>query len=174
MTGKKILLAFLIFQGVLVILSGIEYTELKIDTIPGDKTENRAIPAGNPRQLRPAGLGLGYSLGLMADPSFPMLKVDYFLIPQLEVELNIGYKYSSAGGMAHLNRTESERLITPFTGILFGIERGTYILQIPAGFRLLHRKGMSASFSINELIYLEYRRFEILFSLSAGWNFSFW
>lgn len=168
---KGIILIILVFHGIILFLQGAVYPDSEASIIQKEELKKHTAKAGNPRYQRPLGAGLGYGIGLMADPSFPMLRVDYFLIPQLDIELNIGYKYSSVGGMAHLNRNESVHAITPYAGALIGMERGTGILQVPLGIRLINRWGLSTSFSVNELIYLEYRRFEILFSLSAGWNF---
>ena len=171
MVRKWVILAIFLFQCEIPVLQGTGYPASEECTILNEVFKKHSDETGNPRYHRPLGVGLGYGIGLMADPLFPLLSVDYFLIPQLDAELNIGYQYSSVGGMAHLNRSESTHAITPYTGVLIGMERGTGILQIPLGVRLIIRWGLSVSFSVNEFIYLEYRRSEILFSLSAGWNF---
>ena len=127
--------------------------------------------AQNPRKLKPLGAGFRYSTTLVGDPAYIMASVNYFVIPQLETELNIGYQYLSAGGKYHLNRKTTERPFTPYAGILLGLQKGTGISQFMGGVKFLSLKGFSASASINGLLFLEYDRYEWLFSLTAGWHF---
>lgn len=124
----------------------------------------------NPRFMRPFGIHGGFATSLIGDPLFLMVKINYFVIPQIELEINPGFKYSSAGLKYHLNPSDSKCILTPYTGALLGMERGTAILQIPFGIQLVSRKGFSASLNCSELIYLEYNRFELIFGIAAGWR----
>lgn len=171
MRRKLIVTAIFIFSGLIHSLPGKAANLTGADTIRNKEFEADSDIKENPRKLRPLGVSLGGATTLVGDPAFIMLRINYFIIPQLETEVNIGYKYSSAGGKFHLNRKNSERRITPYAGVLGGIERGTGILQIPVGVEYITGNGFSLAFSINEFIYLEYKRSEWLFDLSAGWNF---
>ena len=117
------------------------------------------------------GTGLGFGTTLLADPVMIMGRVDFFVLPQIDLEANIGYKFSSVGAKFHINRMSSERLITPFVGTMIGTERGVKVFQVPVGVQLISMKGIYASANISELIYLEYSRFEWVFEFSFGWRF---
>jgi hypothetical protein len=43
------------------------------------------------------------------------------------------------------------------------IDRGSKVFQVPVGIQFIGLKGVYATANINELIYLEYKRFEWMF-----------
>jgi hypothetical protein len=125
----------------------------------------------NPRKERRLGAGLGFGSTLLADPVLAMVKIDYFILPQIDLESNIGFKYSSIGARFHIHPTSSGQRITPFAGTMIGMERGSGVFQIPFGIQFISNKGFYSSANVNELIYLEYKRFEWMFEISVGWRF---
>ena len=157
--------------GFLFCMPASGWQDIERDSLSVEKEQYAIQGRGNPRIIRPFGAHMGYATTLLGDPQFLMLKINYFIIPQIEIEINPGFKYSSAGVKFHLNLSESECILTPYTGALLGMERGTAIIQVPVGIQLISRKGFSTSLDCTELIYLEYNRFELMFEISAGWRF---
>ncbi|MBL7113898.1 MAG: hypothetical protein ISS19_18310 [Bacteroidales bacterium] len=108
----------------------------------------------------------------LADPALIMVRVDYFVVPRVDLEANIGFKYSSLGTKFHIRRTASDQVFSPFVGTMIGLERGMGVFQVPAEVQFICHKGFSVSANISELIYLEYSRFEWLFEVSLGYRFN--
>jgi hypothetical protein len=138
----------------------------------------------NPRVNRPFGI----STGLCLAATYPgnlgyvggmfLLSFDYFLIPQIDFQVNMGtefseYYYYSLGATFHLNKTNSRTRFTPFTGILVGSDYD-YIrlgfVQIPVGVSYINNWGLSVSLSLNTMFYFE--DYPLLTTqLKIGWRF---
>jgi len=147
------------------------YSRIKPSEMDRSDSVSPAISNENPRYLRALGVQLGFATDLVGDPVFIVLKTSYYIIPQLEAELNIGFKNSAAGFNYHLNRKYSDCRTTPYAGVTAGIERGTLFLLVPTGVSYIFPFGLSLSADLNQLIYLEYQRHEWMVGISAGWNF---
>jgi hypothetical protein len=130
----------------------------------------------NPRKNRPLGINAGYAAELTSGGALFSATLDYFFIPQIDFEVNIGTSdlsgelYYSAGSRFHINSKYSERKLTPFTGVLAGSYYGDGFVQIPAGINYLTGIGFNASLSINEMI--SFKSWEATFlELRLGWRF---
>jgi len=130
----------------------------------------------NPRKSMPLGINAGYAAELTSGGALFSATVDYFVIPQIDLEVNIGTSdlsgelYYSAGSRFHFNSVYSERKLTPFTGLLAGAYYGDAIIQVPAGISYLTGMGISASLSINEMI--SFKSWQATFlELRVGWRF---
>jgi hypothetical protein len=130
----------------------------------------------NPRKNRPFGLNAGYAAGLTGGGVLFSVTADYFVLPQIDLEVNAGTSdmsgeiYYSAGGRFHLNRSYSENRLTPFAGVLLGGYYGDGIVQIPAGLNYLTAIGINASISINQMISFESWQATFL-EFRLGWRF---
>ncbi len=137
----------------------------------------------NPRVNRPFGVSTGICLGLtypgnLGDGGTFLVSFDYFIIPQVDLQLNMGtefddYYYYSLGATFHLNKTNSKARFTPFTGALIGSDyyytRLTYI-QIPIGVSYINNWGLSASLSLSSMFY--FNDYPLLTAqLKIGWRF---
>ena len=131
----------------------------------------------NPRKAKPLGISIGggkwvSSTGLMFTAS-----MDYFITPQLDMEVNIGTDsqkpfYLSAGPRFHLNSSYSDNRLTPFTGALFGYEYGKEFVQIPLGVNYIHKLSklnFNFSLSVNELIFSN--EYQTIIELRGGLRF---
>ena len=130
----------------------------------------------NPRHYRPFGINAGMSYFLTEESGYFITNMDYFIIPQIDFQINIGLefgggKYFSIGSRLHLNSDYSETKFTPFTGLLVGAEYGDKFLQIPLGLNYIGKNGFNASFSLNELIFLNDPWESTFFELTVGWKF---
>ena len=130
----------------------------------------------NPRKNRPLGINAGYAAELTSGGALFSATVDYFVIPQLDLEINIGTSdlsgelYYSAGSRVHLNSRYSEHKLTPFTGVLVGSYYGDGFVQVPAGINYLTSMGINASLSINQMI--SFKSWQATFlELRLGWRF---
>jgi hypothetical protein len=130
----------------------------------------------NPRKNRPLGINAGYAAGLTSGGVLYSATVDYFVLPQIDLEANIGTSdlsggmYFSAGSRFHLNAGYSGHKLTPFTGLLAGYYYGDGIVQIPAGINYLTKIGINASISINEMI--SFKAWQATFlEFRLGWRF---
>jgi hypothetical protein len=101
---------------------------------------------------------------------------DYFIIPQIDLEVNAGTSdlaygiYFSAGSRFHLNSNYSVKKLTPFAGLLFGSNYGDGFAQIPVGINYQFNCGLNTSLSINEMI--GFNSWQLTFAeLRAGWKF---
>jgi hypothetical protein len=130
----------------------------------------------NPRKKRPLGINAGYAAELTSGGVLYSATVDYFVIPQIDLEANIGTSdlsgelYFAAGSRFHLNASYSEHKLTPFTGLLAGSYYGDGFVQIPAGINYLTKMGINASLSINEMISFESWQATFL-EFRLGWRF---
>lgn len=112
----------------------------------------------NPRKERPLGIGAGYAAEITSGGSLFSVNLDYFVIPQIELEMNVGTSdlsgnlYYSGGSRIHLISRYSEHRLTPFIGALAGSYYGDGFVQVPAGVNYLTAIGLNASLSINELV----------------------
>jgi hypothetical protein len=137
----------------------------------------------NPRVNRPFGISTGLCLGLtypgnLGESGMFLLSFDYFLIPQIDFQLNMGtqfseYYYYSMGATFHLNKTNSKARFTPFTGILIGCDYNYTrlgFLQIPIGVSYINRWGLSASLSLASMFY--FNDYPLLTAqIKIGWRF---
>jgi hypothetical protein len=131
----------------------------------------------NPRKNRPLGISAGYAGELTSGGALFSATLDYFVMPQIDLEMNLGTSdlsgklYYSGGGRIHLSSRNSEHKLTPFTGVLGGSYYGDAIVQIPAGINYLTGIGINASLSINEMI--SFKSWQATFlELRLGWRFS--
>ena len=102
--------------------------------------------------------------------------LDYFIIPQIDLEMNLGASdlsgglYFSAGSRFHLNSNSSENKFTPFTGLLFGSNYGEGFVQVPFGINYLTNMGLNVSLSLNQMI--SFSTWQSTFvELRVGWKF---
>jgi hypothetical protein len=130
----------------------------------------------NPRKNRPLGINAGYAAELTTGGALFSATADYFAIPQIDLEINIGTSdlsgelYYSAGSRFHLNSRYSENKLTPFTGALFGSYYGDGFVQVPAGINYLTSMGINASLSINQMI--SFKSWQATFlEFRLGWRF---
>jgi hypothetical protein len=130
----------------------------------------------NPRKERQLGIGAGYAAEVTGRGFLYSANLDYFVIPQLDLEMNLGTSdlsgslYYSGGGRIHFNSKYSEHKLTPFTGVLGGSYYGDAVIQIPAGVSYLTSFGIGASLSVNELI--SFKSWQATFiELRVGWRF---
>ena len=128
----------------------------------------------NPRKDKPFGVSVGGIKWLSSSGLILSTTMDYFVIPQLDVEVNVGADshqvlYFSAGARIHVNSDYSERRLTPFSGVLFGYEYGYEFIQIPLGINYIHKSGMNVSLSFNELIFSN--QYQTTIELRGGWRF---
>jgi hypothetical protein len=130
----------------------------------------------NPRKERPLGIGAGYAAEVTSGGFLYTANLDYFVIPQIDLEMNLGTSdlsgnlYYSGGARIHLNSTYSVHKLTPFIGVLGGSYYGDGVIQIPAGVSYLTSLGISASLSVNELV--SFQSWQATFiELRVGWRF---
>jgi len=128
----------------------------------------------NPRKDKPFGINVGGIKWLSSSGFISSMTMEYFLIPQLATEVNVGADsqqvlYYSTGARVHVNSNYSKSRITPFIGALFGYEYGYKFIQIPIGVNYIHKTGINVSVSINELFFSEQNQTTI--ELRGGWRF---
>jgi len=130
----------------------------------------------NPRKNRPLGINAGYAVELISGGALFSSTLDYFIIPQIDLEMSLGTSdlsgelYYSAGGRFHLNSRYSEHKLTPFTGVLIGSYYGDGFVQIPAGINYLTKPGLNASLSINQMV--AFKSWQATFlEIRLGWRF---
>jgi hypothetical protein len=148
-------------------LSGIEYKNGIIDRLGYQ----------NPRKSRPLGINAGGAFAPVGKSGFFSTTIDYFVIPQVDLEINIGTSditsygvYFSAGSRFHINSDNSEKKLTPFTGLLVGSNYGDGFIQIPGGFNYLTDIGINGSLSLNEMI--GFNSWLVTFiEVRIGWRF---
>ena len=128
----------------------------------------------NPRKDKPFGISVGGIKWLSSSGLIFSTTMDYFVIPQLAVEVNVGADshqvlYFSAGARIHVNSDYSKHRLTPFTGVLFGYEYGQEFIQIPLGVNYIHKSGINVSLSFNEMIFSN--QYQTTIELRGGWRF---
>jgi hypothetical protein len=147
-------------------LSSIEYKNGTVDLLGYQ----------NPRKSRPYGINAGMALEPTRGGGMFSSTLDYFIIPQIDMEINVGIAdlssgvYFSAGSRIHLNPNTSVNKLTPFTGVLFGSNFGDEFCQIPVGVNYLTNLGINASLSVNEMIGFESWQTTFI-ELRIGWRF---
>lgn len=129
----------------------------------------------NPRKKTPLGISAGFAYWISEEGGMFSSTLDYFIIPQIDLELNIGSDlgdafYISGGTRLHLNSRLSQKRLTPFTGLLIGSQYGDGFLQIPVGISYLAKPGLNASLSINEMLFFSSWKATLL-ELRVGWKF---
>jgi len=130
----------------------------------------------NPRKNKPFGINAGISKELTGEGGLFSATLDYFIIPQIDLEMNLGASdlsggiYFSAGSRFHLNTNSSENRITPFTGLLLGSNYGEGFVQVPVGINYLTNLGLNTSLSLNQMISFSYWQSTFI-ELRAGWKF---
>lgn len=129
----------------------------------------------NPRKNKPFGISAGVALWVSEEGGMFSSTLDYFIIPQIDLEMNIGTDlddgfFFSGGSRFHLNSNFSENRFTPFTGLLFGSQFGDGYFQLPLGINYLTRAGFNTSLSINEMFFLNSWKATFI-ELRTGWKF---
>lgn len=130
----------------------------------------------NPRKNRAFGVSAGMALDLDVEGGMFTTTVDYFLLPQIDMELNLGsdfqngYTYSF-GSRFHLNSNRSHSAITPFVGLLVGSNSGLSFVQIPIGLSYISKFGLQASVSINQRQYSYSNWLATSAEFRIGWRF---
>jgi hypothetical protein len=132
----------------------------------------------NPRKSKPIGISFGKTFMVTADDGVMYtVTTDYFILPQVDLELNLGSNtydsyYYSVGSRFHLNSTNSRKTITPFIGLLAGSFTGITFVQVPIGLSYISKFGLQASFSINQLQYSYTNWMSIFAEFRVGWRFN--
>lgn len=130
----------------------------------------------NPRIRMPLGVNFGTALMLNDEGGMFTLNTEYFIIPQISAEADIGTDFESfyfvAGAKFHANRKYTKSGFTPFIGILFGTFYDYTIAQMPFGVNYMAPFGLNVSFSISEMFYFHtYSYKEPYAELKLGWHF---
>lgn len=130
----------------------------------------------NPRNLKPLGLHVGAGLFLTVESGIAYISSDYFIIPQISLEGNLGVSdldriYYSIGGKFHLNKLTSQNKLTPFVGVLVGSEFGSNMIQVPIGINYITKSGFNLALSLSELFYFDSWQ-ETLIELRIGYRLS--
>jgi len=131
----------------------------------------------NPRKDKPLGVSAGVALMVLGNEGGMFTTtVDYFILPQIDVELNLGSNlydgyYYSFGSRFHLNSNQSHNAITPFIGLLVGSDSGLSFVQVPIGLSYISKFGLQTSFSINQMQYPYSSWASIFAELRVGWRF---
>ena len=123
----------------------------------------------NRRAIRPLGVSTGLSLPLSGQTGVAFVSVDYFIVPQLSFEANIGMTYEersyyALGAKYHLNSNYRDNKFAPFIGLLLDTEYQKSMVLVPIGFSYISDKGFYASFSFNQFMF---------FDMKADTNFEF-
>lgn len=146
-------------------ISSIEYKNGNIDLVGNQ----------NPRRKYPIGVSGGVALDFESEFGYFLVSSDYFIIPQIDLELNIGTDgeegyYWSTGAKFHLNSDYSDTRLTPFTGVLIGVWYTDKIIQFPIGINYMTKFGLNSSISLNKV--LTSASWEtVLFEFKIGWRF---
>lgn len=129
----------------------------------------------NPRKSKPFGVNAGIALWISEEGGMFTSSLDYFIIPQIDLEFNIGTDledgfFFAGGSRFHLNTGYSDNRFTPFTGLLIGSQFGDGFIQVPAGINYLAKPGFNTSLSLNEMFFFNSWR-ATLIELRIGWRF---
>ena len=161
------------------------YSDGPILTLPLSKIEKIEYKNGyvdlagnqNPRIGKPLSVSAGAVFALELDGYYPQLKVGYFVSPWVEIEADITSDFEEsvyvvAGPKFHLSSRNSTSPVTPFIGLLFGVDTGTATMQLPIGLNYACKKGLNVSLSYNSIAYWN----DDLYSYSSvevgvGWRF---
>jgi hypothetical protein len=123
----------------------------------------------NRRAVRPLGVSTGLSLPLGSGSGVAFASVDYYFLPQLSLEANVGRtfdgsSYYALGAKYHLNSKYRDNKFAPFVGLLFDTEYFKGMLLVPFGFTYISDNGFYASFAFNQSMF---------FDLETDTNFEF-
>lgn len=140
-----------------------------------------------------AWLGFHYSEGfdISIAGGSPMIKINHFISPQLELETHLltDFKYiyyHAFGPKYHFLPIGSGKCITPYIGLLMGSENGLGFVELPVGFNFIYNKRINASIGLMTYSYMYDipRLFEPtwnnkfpwdvflgIFELTIGWRF---
>ena len=137
----------------------------------------------NPRKARPFGVSGGLELGLSDDGGMFFTTFDYFIIPQVDLQLTLGL-YSGEGNLLidnpfsfganfHLNKSTTKSPFTPYTGLHFGSDNFSLLgfAEVPLGVALHTRSGFTASLEMNWRYYGMTFGSEMSARASIGWHF---
>jgi len=129
----------------------------------------------NPRKNKPFGISTGYMFWISEKGGMAPFSLDYFIIPQIDLEINFSTDlkdgfYFSAGSRYPINSSFSESRLTPFTGLLLGSQFGDGFIQIPIGINYLTTPGFNTSLSLNEMLFFNSWKATII-ELRVGWKF---
>lgn len=146
-------------------ISSIEYKNGLIDFLGNQ----------NPRKSRPLGINAGIAVDLdNGDFGLLLASFDYFIIPQIDLELNIGTDaeegyYFSTGAKLHLNTSYSENKLTPFTGCLVGTFYDRMMIQVPIGLNYITKFGLNSALSLNYMT--QFDDYQVIFvEFKLGWR----
>jgi hypothetical protein len=154
-------------------ISSIEYKNGFID-----KMGNQ-----NPRKNKPLGISTGVVVGVSDQEGSFSATLDYFVIPQIDIEINFGtdlyrdLSSFSVGSRFHITSDNSENRFSPFTGFLFGSSYEEDFFQIPVGVSFITKAGFSTSLSFNGIINHKTHHYEYIspqrmsFEFRLGWRF---
>jgi hypothetical protein len=146
-------------------ISSIEYKNGHIDLVGNQ----------NPRRKYPIGVSGGVALDFNSEFGYLLISTDYFIIPQIDIELNIGTDaeegyYYSTGAKFHLNSDYSDKRFTPFAGVLVGIWYSDKIIQFPIGINYITKFGLNSSISLSKVFTSDSWE-TLLFEFKIGWRF---
>jgi hypothetical protein len=146
-------------------ISSIEYKNGRIDL-----TGNQ-----NPRRKYPIGVSGGAALDFNSEFGYLLLSSDYFVIPQIDLEMNIGTDgeegyYYTTGAKFHLNSDYSDKRITPFAGVLIGFWYSNKVIQFPVGINYMTKFGLNTSIYLNKSFSSDSWE-TLLIEFKIGWRF---
>lgn len=131
----------------------------------------------NPRLNKPFSANLNLLFLMEAGGVVPMVELGYFIYPQIEITGDVYTDFRetfffAVGPKFHLAPKYSNKIATPFIGILFGDDSGTTITKIPVGLNFAFKIGLNASLSYS---IVEYWRLQnstySSFEVGMGWRF---
>lgn len=101
--------------------------------------------------------------------------VDYFLSPNVDLELNIGSDgwgiYRSLGAKLYLTDKNSKSSVLPYVGLLHGSEQGYQFFEVPVGVSYMTKCGFQTSLQLSSLNYYNVDSYGIHAELKLGWRF---
>ena len=131
----------------------------------------------NPRRKKPISINTGISYIISeAEGGYFNLKLDYFIIPQIQFELAFKSEFEDEaifmfGTKFHLNTNWSTNKFTPYVGISF--EPVGRFIEMPIGVNFISNVGFTTSLSLNPSYYQwNGSYYYYMFAeLSIGWAF---
>jgi hypothetical protein len=130
----------------------------------------------NPRINKPLGISVGVGVDPEMEEGYFEFSTDFFVIPQVDLELNIGLEgedytfYYAAGGTAHLNRSFSKSGFTPYAGVLAGAYQQAFMVQVPVGISYITKFGFSTTFRVSPM-FIHNIMYMVPLELRLGWRF---
>ena len=137
-------------------------------------TETIFIPPGIRMQKRFAING-GLMIGLGKEVAFYKLQADYFVKPELNIELNTFAEVEGGGGLSvgakyYFNPHRPKKL-KGYAGLLIGSIWDDFIIQIPVGLNFTTKAGFDLKFGLNSIYTPSYSDYTIFPELLLGWRF---